>query len=46
MTKSQDIFFSLGSQDNTIIEWQVDFINDYNDFSKPFQEEKNFLPSS
>lgn len=41
MTKSQDIFFSLGSKDNSIIEWKVDFINDYNDFSKPFKEENN-----
>jgi len=41
MTKSQDLFFSLGSKDNSIIEWKVDFINDYNDFSKPFKEDSN-----
>ncbi|KAL4455920.1 hypothetical protein ABPG73_008674 [Tetrahymena malaccensis] len=41
MTKSQDLFFSLGSKDNSIIEWKVDFINDYNDFSKPFKEDNN-----
>jgi WD40 repeat protein len=37
MSVSQDIFLSVGEKDNTVIEWKVDFINDFNNFSKPFQ---------
>jgi len=36
MSKFQDLFYSLGLSDNTIIEWSIDFLNDFNDFSKPF----------
>lgn len=43
MSKMQDLFFSVGALDNTVIEWRVEFINDYNDFSKPFQEEKGLV---
>ena len=36
MKNTQDYFYSDGLHDNTIIEWKVDFINDFNDFSMPF----------
>lgn len=38
MAKSQDMFYSVGASDNTLIEWKVDFINDDGDFSKPFTD--------
>ncbi|KRX11109.1 WD40-repeat-containing domain [Pseudocohnilembus persalinus] len=43
MSQSQDVFFTLGQKDQTIIEWQVDFINDFNDFSKPFPSSQNMM---
>ncbi|CAD8183513.1 unnamed protein product [Paramecium pentaurelia] len=39
MTKSQDVFYTVGTNDNTLIEWKIDFINDLADFSKPFQQD-------
>jgi hypothetical protein len=44
MAKSQDHFFSVGSRDNTVIEWSVDFINDFNNFAKPFQTTHSYIP--
>jgi hypothetical protein len=35
MTKSQDMFYSVGENDCTLIEWKIEFINDITDFSKP-----------
>ena len=32
----------MGLLDNTTIEWKVDFINDFNDFSRPFYPVQNF----
>lgn len=28
ITKNQDLFYSLGLNDNTLIEWKVDFVTD------------------
>ena len=39
MSKSQEVFYSVGATDNTLIEWRVEFINDAGDFSRPFGEE-------
>lgn len=36
MTKSQDVFYTVGQSDGTLIEWKIDCINDATDFSKPF----------
>ena len=41
MSKMQDMFFSIGLKDNTVIEWKVDFINDFDNFAKPFKEDTN-----
>jgi hypothetical protein len=37
----------MGLNDQTLIEWKIDFINNINDFSKPFNklvEDKNLNP--
>ena len=34
MTKSQDVFYSVGLNDNTLIEWKIEFINDIIDVQK------------
>ena len=41
MTKAQDLFYSLGMTDNTLIEWKIDYVMDCEEESKAEEKISN-----